>query len=329
MIYGRTNPSQAWECKNVTCEPAIIYDPNSKVIAIPGLLEGLREKSSSGLFFYVYSYQKKERFVFVTTEAVDFLALNNPENMIYSGLSIYVNGALWDLEKQRFVAFNKPEGMFNTFMLYDAGIPNIVFDREEKRYTIFVIEDNGGYAFFKNKARYQPTIVSHLWKNNRIGRPVNNRLIFVTREDADRDSMVILHEEIELDSFNDGVNYVETMPLNTESDSDEAYFVSVHGKDAVGHEIKEAEPYLVVHLVFEDAVIVEQPYNEYNIVFVDGGNVVFDQEFDCVEYDKVISYDSSGNVKKCKENIVRVTYKKNDFENGYATFNLTTGKITH
>ena len=331
MLYGRTNPNQVWEFKKFSNVPQILYNENNKVVSIPGLLDGLKEKSDTGLFYYVFSYMKQERFVFVTTEKVDYLALNNPANMVFSGIVMYVKGALWDLEKEQYVSFNRPEGYFNTFMVYDAGVPNIVFDEAEKKYTIFAL-DNDKYVFYENKTRYQPPIVSHLWKNNKVGRPVHNRLIFITRENDTDENMLILHEEIELDSFNEGVAFVETIPLNTESDSDEAYFRSVHGKDVVGSEVKEAEPYLIKHLVFEDAVVVQQVYGDYNIVFVKEGNVIYDADYDCVDYDKVIQYNDRGEMLPCKENVVMVFYNGRDndfdFERHSSSFNITTDKIT-
>lgn len=326
MLYGRTNPNQSWEFKRISTEPAILYNENSKVIPIPGLFENLKEKSDSGLFFYVYSLFKKERFIFVTTQKVDFLALNNPENMPFSGICVYVRGALWDIEKSQFVDFNGAEGEFKEFVLYDAGIPNIVLDRSKKQYTIFAIKDDE-YLFYENVEGYQPTAISHVWKNGKVGRPINNRIIFITSNENDAESMLILHEEVEFDSLNEYVSFVESIPLNMETDSDEAYFRIVHGKNAVGHNLEDADLFDVKHLVSDDAFVVKQPYDEYCICFIDNGNVIFDEEYDCVDYDKMVPTDEFNRQKRCSENIVWVSYKINDFENREATFNITTGKI--
>ena len=86
----------------------------------------------------------------------------------------------------------------------------------------------------------------------------------------------------------------------------------------------EVEPYCNKHLSFDDAVVVEQPDEDYNIIFVDDGKVVFDGSFDCYSYEKVFPEDGT----PCRENIIKVEYRKNDFENGNAFLNVTTGTIS-
>ena len=139
--------------------------------------------------------------------------------------------------------------------------------------------------------------------------------------------MLILHEEISFDGFEKGVSFVEVIPLNTEGESSESFFRSAHkegNKILLEDTDAEIEPYCNKHLSFDDAVVVEQPYEDYNIIFVDDGNVVFDDTFDCFSYEKVFPEDGN----PCRENIIKVDYRKSDIENGHALFNVTTGTIT-
>ena len=325
MLYGRTNGNQMWELKKISRD-ALLYTENTKVLPIPGLMRDLQVPNDAELFFYVFSYIKNDRFVFVTTQKVDFLAIDTPENVSECNFAMHVKGALWDVEKGQFVSFNDQPGKLQTFVLYDCGIPNVVIDRETKIYTIFYLKGNE-HVFRETKARHQPGFVSMLWKKNRVGRPINNRLVFFHIEGSDCENMLILHEEISFDGFEKGVSFVEVIPLNTEGESSESFFRSAHkegNKILLEDTDAEIEPYCNKHLSFDDAVVVEQPYEDYNIIFVDDGNVVFDDTFDCFSYEKVFPEDGN----PCRENIIKVDYRKSDIENGHALFNVTTGTIT-
>jgi len=318
MIYGRTNLNQEWELKEDGEE--LLYNENNKVLSIPGLIGNLNIEPDEKLFFYVFSYRKEERFVFITKKQVCFRQLSSPLPRSLGEYAILVNGVLYDVEKKSFVF--DTDGSFHCFIIYDCGVPNVIYDEKSGKHIVFALNDKE-YSFFTVRRRHQPTFVSHLWKKGRIGRPINNRLIFFTPVGEDEENMLILHEEIEIEALYKNVQFVETIPLNDEDDSAVSYFRSVHGKDGKDVSIcQDVKGYHSKLLTFDDAVSVEQPTGEYNIMFVEGGHFVYAEAFDCYNYKKVRNFDGS----PCQDNRIRVCFRKNDFENCTSIFNVTTGK---
>ncbi len=317
MLYGRTNLNQEWELNKEGEE--LVYSQTQKVLPIPGLLNSLNVTSDEPVFFYVFKYKRKERFVLVTKKKVCFRQLCSPLPRSLGEYAIIVEGALYDLERKRFIFSD------GQFVLYDYGVPNVIYDHRTGRYVIFALKE-GEYVFYTVKRRHQPIFVSHLWKNTKekMGRPVNNRLIFFTPDQKDEESMVILHEELEFQSLSENVEFCETIPLNDEEASITSYFRSIHGKD--GKEVFECHDVRAYHnklLTFDDAVSVIQPTGEYNIVFVQNGRFVHGDSYDCYNYKKIFKIDGT----PCQENLIQVYYRLNDFENRTAIFNFTTGKI--
>ena len=322
MLYGRTNSSQLWELKRGGEE--LLFRGNNKVLPIPGLLKGLNVALGMELFFYVFSFKKEFRFVFVATDEIDFKRLSSPKVRGTGAYSIMVKGALYDLEKKEFI-FNKA-GNLNYFVIYDYGIPNVIYNPENGTHIIFSLDGDGEYSFYTTKVRNQPILISHLWKKKQVGRPINNRLIFFNSDGKIRESMMILHEEVLMESLNEDVNFVETITLNDETDSMTAYFYMVHGRKAQPDDVYVGidSQYHLHLLTSSDAIVVEQSYEDYNIVFVNGeGHFVYSDDYDCFNYKKVFPTDGT----MCTENQVKVYYRKNDFENGTSIFNISTGKV--
>ncbi len=318
MLYGRTNLNQEWE---LVGEERLLYNDNNKILQIPGLVKALDVERGTQLFFYIFCYKKEERFVFVTKKAVCFRQISSHFPRGIGEFATMIDGVLYDLEKKCFVF----SGKFCKFVLYDDGIPNVILDEKTGKHTIFAIKD-GEYQFFTVRRTRSREIqfVSHLWKKGKIGRPINNRLIFFVPEAKENYNMLILHEEIEFESLNENVNFENTIPLKDEADSVASYFRSVHGKDGedviLSHDTK---IYKVLKLlVFDDAVCVVQPTGEYNIMFVEDGHFVYDEHFDCFQYRKLFKFKG----EHCRENMVEVYFRKNDFENGVSVFNIATGK---
>ena len=88
--------------------------------------------------YYMFSYKNEIRFLFITSEDVNFASVDKYSNRQETTFGIIVRGALYDIAFNRFIRFDgsRKGDVFYNFVIYDCGIPHIVFDEENESYVI-------------------------------------------------------------------------------------------------------------------------------------------------------------------------------------------------
>ncbi len=103
-------------------------------------------KNLDKVFYYVFSHRGMMRFVFVTSEPVNWEKLMDPMSRSAGNTIAEVPGMLWDNRIGRFMTFSKRRcSKEYNWILYDCGIPHVI--RYRGLFRMFLMQKNRSVSF--------------------------------------------------------------------------------------------------------------------------------------------------------------------------------------
>ncbi len=269
--------------------------------------------------YYVFNYDTKPRFVFVTKYFLSFCAFFY--NMGKRHHSYLVEGALYDLKEEKFIQVDKKgynidgKRFFYKFLIYDTGIPNIIYSKQKNKYLIF-------YRYSKNvfeEVDDITTTVTSVTENGTM-RAIFYKDLFCQEEE---NKIIILDDSISFLIFENAVNFVELL-RNVPNGNEKV--------DMAAPELfyeRNSFVFKPTFIVYGDAcIIIKTPFGEYGefIPIIIGQNVLLDYAYGCFKYEVV---KAEKRTELFDHLILKCYWAKNDFENAVAYFDVTNGKVYH
>ena len=275
--------------------------------------------------YYMFSYKNEIRFLFITSEDVNFASVDKYSNRQETTFGIIVRGALYDIAFNRFIRFDgsRKGDVFYNFVIYDCGIPHIVFDEENESYVIGCSNRNR-WTFLRTEYHEGPVLVSHIHFNeNRIGCDLT-RVVFFKSDDGE-DKMIVLQNELDQVMTEDSVQYENVFYNCSEANSEQHYYHLVHGDLATSGEfINQVEELGIIHITEDDCLIVRDSDTEdFSILYL---NTVVEHDLvnDFFDYSVIDSTEYDYETYPMR---IKITYRKDDFENSTAIIDCIKRKV--
>ena len=266
------------------------------------------------LFFYVFYEGRIAKYIFVSYGEINLDAFEC--RLGEKKQNFRLDGVIYDIDKKDFVCppsvKNVRNSLFYKFLLYDAGLPNIIVDDEKEEYTILYL--NSQKEFVYEKTTCLPTVVTYLnddgntrkraifYKKNYLKDYMGD--IWLTNE------LVVLENDINYKLIYQGAEF-EAIIFNKQDEVQ-----ATKSKNA------ETTIWLTSYVIRNDScVIVRSPYGTYGellILFLNDGISINDENsfysFEAVE-------PICANLKD--HSIIKVAYELDDFTNREAYFDVT------
>lgn len=331
MLYGMEMLNNEWKLVMYKSSDYLVYSPNSRMYPkIPAIYfkERLKLFGATGdYFYYVFSFQERPRFIFVSKEPVNFSSVDSSGNRQDGKIALIVEGALYDIRTERFITFESNK-IFFKFVLYDSGVPHVIYKEEDASYIIYTLSSRRAFKpKYKKVMEYEdPQFVSYIYNDSETLEPNLMRVVFYKSPNG-KDNMIVLSDEIVCRMSAKNVLFFDTIPSKGIITSDEEYYKVAHSNEDVGNcLINEYGYFENNHVVTGDAIVVkvyEGEWEEYAFVRLDNGKVEFDCKATFFSFIKIEGCYSNFT----GHNLIEITWIKNDFENESAVMDFTSNKL--
>ena len=287
-------------------------------------------KDPSNFHYYVYTYHGSPRFIFVTR--VD-MNVNILETYGMYGGSFSVTGALYDNHTFKFVSY-KGKTSFE-FIIHDAGIPHVICDRASGEYVILYYScPCDKFIRFETGVSNIQSFVTHIRINEFEKEVERFRVIFY--KEHEKNKMFIISNDLDKDMISTDVTLKECFDGVCRSKVDDWYlsfyrFMISPTASLVDATFKKSTKYLVYEVPItsyvisgDGGIIVEDPISKYGnmTLIVPGDDLIFYGDNSFFEYELLTRADMNG----CRHNIVKVTWRRNDFDNSTSYYDILNRK---
>ena len=331
MLYGMEIIGNEWKLSTYKATDYLVFSKDSRMYPkIPAYYfkERLKLFGATGdYFYYVFSFQEKPRYIFVTKETVNFASVDLPENRQDSEIALIVEGALYDIRTERFITFDKNE-IFFKFVLYDAGVPHVIYDEKQACYYIYTLSSRRAFKgqYIKVSFFEDPQFTSYIYKDSHTLELNLMRVIFY-KDVKGKDNMLVLSDEIVKILNVKDVAFQDTIPTTSIVASDVEYYnVAYDDEDVADFVVNEYGYFTNNHMVYGDALVVrvsKGDWKEYAFVRLNNGKVEFNPQ------ETFFSYKKNENApgKFFGHNLIEITWSRNDFENETAIMDFTSNTL--
>ena len=280
------------------------------------------------LFIYVFSQDGLPRFAFFSEEEISYTMLDNSLFRFEEETCFLVKGALYDIKKDKFITFYR-KNPFLEYVIHDAGIPSTIYDEEKYFFMTMFFGPKEKVKYISTAEGRDPRFVTRAYYKKDIGAYVLYRTIFMVDDRGDNIA-IVLSDDINCDFILDDVSFSTIKYLRDKMDSEKEYFAHLHQKE--DSHIKDTfitkryGYFCNKHISTSDAIIVRDPSGQFgnlNLIRFNNGKHLYDKRSSFVACDK---FTPDPNGKFQAHNILRVVWRKNDYENGYAYEDITTGE---
>ena len=278
---------------------------------------------------------KGEKFVFITKMSINFLSFLNGRTEKEAGF--LVEGALYDAKRHKFVdapcktdSYKKKH--FYEYYIYDASVPNIVFDREKNGYIIITMKDEK--ITFTETCEIITTVTQLFVNESEEG---FRRAIFYEKKKYGKKTKMLLiiddglcyYDEAKNVEYNNIVVGKNTTKeeqafldaLLNNSHIRESFCITEETRDAVNL------VYLTHYFITGDTCIIvksnESYLGELTPVLI-GKKILLDFNYSGFSYEVL---DSIKDEKLKNHLIIKWLWRRNDFENGTSYFDATEMKV--
>lgn len=327
MLYGMEIANNEWKLSTYKETDYLVFSKDSRMYPkIPAYCfkERLKLFGATGeYFYYVFSFQEKPRYIFVSKETVNFASVDLPDIRQDSEIALIVEGALYDIRTERFITFDKNE-IFFRFVLYDAGVPHVIYDESQACYCIYTLSSRRAFRgqYIKTSCFEDPQFTSYIYKDAHTLELNCMRVIFY-KDTKGKDSMLVIYDELVKEMIVKDVSFHDTIPTTSIVASDVEYFnIAYNDEDVNDFIVNEYGYFTNNHMVDGDALVVrvsEGDWKEYAFVRLSNGKVEFDPKATFFSYKKV----ENAPEKFFGHNLIEITWSRNDFENETAIMDFT------
>lgn len=331
MLYGMEMINNEWKLRSYRTTESLVFSRDSRMYPkIPAhyFKERLELFGANGeYFYYVFSFQEKPRFIFVAKESINFASIDLPENRQDGKIALVVEGALYDIRTERFITFDSNE-IFFRYVLYDAGIPHVIYDEEQGSYSFFTLSSKGAFkARYKKVFNYEdPQFISYVYKDSDTMELNCTRVIFY-KDTNGKDNMLVLSDEIVCKISAKDVTFKEIVPTVDAEFSDNEYYKAAYNNENVAYSLLNEYGFFDnFHLASGDAIIVnvsEGDWKEHAFLRLDNGDIEFNPKETFFSYKKVDSRSEA----LSGHNLVKIIWRKNDFDNETEVVDFTSNRI--
>ena len=285
-----------------------------------------RFKKPFSLHYYVYAYHGSPRFVFVTKAKMNVHIL---ETYGMYGGSFAVTGALYDNRTQNFVSYNGQISL--EYIIHDAGIPHIIYDRISKEYAIlgFSTPCDTSMSFIRNVTKIS-NMVTHIQVNVSLKEIDRFRAIFYFVNE--RKNMLIISNDLDYDLNEEDATLAECFDGVCKTGRDDWYLYyhrlmfspTTSLMDTTFELDKEfyiRDISIPTYIISGDgAIIVEDPKSKFGnmTMIIPGDDLISYGNNSFFEYQVLIIRDYFGK----KHNVVKMTWARNDFDNSVVYFDI-------
>lgn len=278
--------------------------------------------------YYLFEYDKTPRFIYCTAFPTNFLALDINSFRSEKPSAIISYGALYDLNTDSFVDFGESKTeFFYRFLLYDSGIPHVIYDAVKDNYKVFFMDNDSNFCKnnFVETAEYcEIKFISHL-SGNKL-----SRIIFYRMKDNNtyNRKMIVLENELDYKMDADDILLARIIYNVSKSDSGYKYFNRVHKQYAeIGSLNAKLKRCTNERAVDDDAIIIMIPdglYGNYAFLRIKDGVASIEKEFSMVRFEKFNYYKKGFTLR---DNIIICYWEENDFEVCEAYYDVSTGGV--
>ncbi len=284
-------------------------------------------ENAKELNYYVYAYHDSPRFVFITKVRMN---PNILETYGMYGGAYEINGALFDNRTQKFISYRG--GISLTYVLNDAGIPHIIKDTASDKYVVMYFAVSGDtFPAFKTDFDNITGLVTHVRVNR--GSAIVERYRYIFCEKDGESAIIVISNELELTVEIQGTTLVECINGICCEEPDRWYLYyhrlitelkkslseAVFGEDS--SMVKEIS--IPTYILIGDAAII---VSDKKGIYGDKVMIVPGDDPLTYGYNSFYNYEVIHSLGKDdrKHNVVKVEWRRSDFDNSTSYFDILT-----
>ena len=265
-----------------------------------------------GLFFYAFSEDGTPKYIFISKKRINF---NQIDYIDSEEKAFIVEGALYSVSAKRFIKFSGSRNnkeIFYQFVLYDSGIPHVVYNSKSYNYTVMYIKDKK-YVFVDTDVENDLQFVSYVSCDMESLSRKCKRAIFFVQDDVHK--MIILKDELYCVIEEDGFTLYDVVYRFSKETSSEDYYDAIHSPNDYSNDKTDGKIALCdnKHLYNDDCIIIKDETGYYS----ERGNLAI------VYFDYEVRIGASFFDYSVSENhILKAIFKTSDFDNGIEYIDL-------